>query len=135
MLESNESVSCLDPRGLPVLLQKTANSRVAGILTGSLAAARFAPSAPARLALVYVDEPDRAMKEWGLEPTETGANVNLLRPYDRVVFERVELDAAGLRYAAPAQVAVDLLTGPGRGPSEAEAELKWLEDSLDAKRI
>jgi hypothetical protein len=44
-------------------------------------------------------------------------------PFDRGI------EADGLRYAAPSQVAVDLLTGPGRSPSEGEALLDWMGDN------
>jgi hypothetical protein len=43
-------------------------------------------------------------------------------PFDRVVFERTST-RDGLVYAAPSQLAADLLTSPGRGPAEAEALL------------
>lgn len=33
----------------------------------------------------------------------------------------------GVVTAAPNQVAVDLLTGPGRSPSEGQAGLDWME--------
>lgn len=47
--------------------------------------------------------------------------------YD-VVFERSTVDD-GVVYAAPSQTAVDLLTAPGRGPSEAGAVLDWMESN------
>ncbi|MGA2837940.1 MAG: hypothetical protein ABSF84_15205 [Acidimicrobiales bacterium] len=34
----------------------------------------------------------------------------------------------GIRMAATSQVPADLLTGPGRNPSEATALLDWLTD-------
>jgi hypothetical protein len=43
-----------------------------------------------------------------------------------VVFDRADT-IDGLRVAALSQVAVDLLTGPGRNPSEATALLDWME--------
>ena len=64
----------------------------------------------------------RALK---LRPTETGANVMLLAPADDVVFERTWKDG-GLTLVAASQAAVDLLTSPGRAPSEAEAILEQL---------
>jgi DNA-directed RNA polymerase specialized sigma24 family protein len=51
-----------------------------------------------------------------------GANVMLLVPFDDVVFERTS-KRDGLTVVALSQLAVDLLTSPGRGPSEAEAIL------------
>jgi len=52
--------------------------------------------------------------------------------YD-VVFDRC-VDVDGMRYAAPSQVVVDLLTGPGRSPSEGQALLEWMEGDEDAWR-
>ena len=53
-------------------------------------------------------------------------NVMLLEPLDPVVFDRtVERD--GLRCVAPSQLAVDLLTGPGREPSQGEQMLEWMQ--------
>jgi len=43
-----------------------------------------------------------------------------------VVFERSLTNQEGLQLAAPTQVAVDLMTGPGRSPSEAEELLDWM---------
>ena len=49
----------------------------------------------------------------------------LLAPFDDVVFERTWKDG-GLTFVAASQAAVDLLTSPGRAPSEAEAILERL---------
>jgi len=59
---------------------------------------------------------------------EVGANVRLLLPFDDVVFERTT-DRDALTLAAPSQIAVDLMTSPGRGPSEAEALVLWMKES------
>jgi hypothetical protein len=40
----------------------------------------------------------------------------------------------GVMYAAPSQVAVDLLTGPGRSPAEGQALLDWMESNEPAWR-
>lgn len=40
----------------------------------------------------------------------------------------------GLTVAALSQVAADLLTGPGREPSEGEELLIWMKDNEDAWR-
>ena len=94
-------------------------------LTGSLAAERVAAYAPARLATLYVRDPAAAAELLELRPTETGANVALASGDYDVVFERAQM-IDGVRVAAVSQVAVDLLTGPGRNPSEATALLDWM---------
>lgn len=87
--------------------------------------------APTRLIMVYVEEPEATSKALGLRPTDSGANVLLAEPYDKVVFTRTRKEG-GIKYAALSQVAVDLLTAPGRGPTEAEALLDWMENNEQA---
>jgi hypothetical protein len=128
VLTANDARSFLDPRGIENLVRSVSDGKVRGryAITGSLAANRIAPIAPARLAMLYVDDVDLAASRLGLRPTEAGANVMLLTPFDEVVFERTWMDK-GLTFTAPSQVAADLLTSPGRAPSEAEAILERLE--------
>lgn len=125
--QSNTVDTFLEPRGLAALLERL--KRSAGFdyaVTGSLAAARVAPFAPARLATVYVSDLLAAVEELGLRPAESGANVALaVGDYD-VALERTEA-IDGVRFAALSQAAVDLLTGPGRNPSEATALLDWMQ--------
>jgi hypothetical protein len=116
----------LYPRGLPAL--EAAIAAQAGpryVVTGTMAASRWAAYAPPRLAMIYVDDPDRAMHAWGLRPVDAGANVLLAVPDSDDVYTRT-VDRDGLTLAAPTQVAVDLITGPGRNPSEAEYLLDWM---------
>lgn len=123
---SNTIVACLQPRGLSSVLDSLRHTRLRYVLTGSLAAQHFAPYAPARLAMVYVDNLEVAASTLELRPVDTGANVLLAAGDYDVVFERsVAID--GVRTAAPSQVAVDLLTGPGRSGAEAQALLDWME--------
>lgn len=126
---SNGVMSCLAPRGL--------SSVLAGLrplegysITGSLAAARRTAAAPARLAAVYCENPRALAEELGARATDAGANLLLLRPYDPVVFERTWSED-GLVFAALSQVVADLLTSPGRGPSEGEALLRWMGGHVD----
>jgi len=75
--------------------------------------------------MLYVENVESAGAALKLRPAETGANVMLLSPFDDVVFERSWKDG-GLTFVAASQAAVDLLTSPGRAPSEAEAILERL---------
>jgi hypothetical protein len=102
-------------------------------VTGSWAAAQVASVAPPRLLQVYVDRPDAIDSELDLRPTDAGANVALLTPFDVVVYER-RSQKSGITIAALSQVAADLLTSPGRGPNEAEALMEWMRDNEDAWR-
>ena len=109
----------LQPRGLSaVLTGLAAAGELTYAVTGSLAATRWASYADPRLATIYVD---------------SGANVLLAAPASAVVFDRGS-DIDGVRYAAPSQVAVDLLTGPGRSPAEGKALLDWMEGDEPAWR-
>lgn len=124
--QSNTVATFLDPRGLQALTDRLAKqSDVDYVVTGSLAAERVAAYAPARLATVYVRDIRSAADALSLRPTESGANVAVAAGKYDVVFDRTEV-VDGLRVAALSQVAVDLLTGPGRNPSEATALLRWM---------
>lgn len=126
VLKSNDARGYLDPRGIDNLVRGLTNAGIRRmIITGSLAANKIAPIAPARLAMVYVDDIASAAKALNLVPADTGANVMLLAPFDEVVFAR-PATADGLTFVAASQLAVDLLTSPGRAPSEAEAVLQYL---------
>ena len=123
---SNRVVSFLEPGDIRALPGKLTEAGGPCAVTGSAAAATAAPVAPTRLVTAYVESPESTAERLGLRPAESGANVLLAEPYDPVVFERIR-ERDGVPYAALSQVAVDLLTGPGRGPSEGRALLDWME--------
>lgn len=128
--KSNVLRSYLEPRGIAALGPKMSELKRYAV-TGSLAGSGIAP---ARLAMIYVDDVERAAEALELVPTETGANVWLLEPYDSVVFERTQSlpfapapEKLTVVAAAPSQVAADLMTSPGRGPQEAEAMIERMK--------
>ena len=126
---SNQVMSCLAPRGLTAVLAGL-RQRDGYSITGSLAASRRLASAPPRLATLYVEDLEGLARALDVRPTDAGANILLLRPYDPVVFERT-WSKDGLVFAALSQVAADLLTSPGRGPSEGEELLRWMGEHVD----
>ena len=126
--DSNSPTTVLEPRGLPALEDKLRSTEFAYAATGALAAQQFDPIAPARLAAIYVTDPSQAIEHLDLRETESGANVVLLDPFDFVVFDRT-VERGGLRCVAPSQLAVDLLTGPGREPSQGGEMLEWMESN------
>ena len=130
---SNTAITFLAPRGIPSVEQTLQISKLAYAATGAFAAQRFNPIAPARSATIYVDDVAKAVKRLDLRETDAGANVILLEPFDPVVFDRT-IERDGLRCVAPSQLAVDLLTGPGREPSQGEAILEWMKENQDAWR-
>ena len=127
---TNKMSPYLEPRGLSRLFEKLREADFTYAVTGSFAAVRLAPVAEPRLATVYVRNPAEAMTSLGLRPAETGGNVLMGEPFDPVVFDRPER-AEGVVYSRVTQVVQDLMTGPGRGPAEAEALLEWMRSKED----
>ncbi len=115
----------LEPRGIPAFLSRLTKSKERYAVTGSLAAARFAPVAPARLATVWLNDAEQGATRLGIRPVDAGANVFLIEPADESVFDRAVVNE-GIVYSAPSQIAADLLTSPGRGPAEAEDLIAWM---------
>lgn len=131
VFRSNKALSLIAPSGPKAFMKELAGSdpsepRV--VLSGSFAAAAMmAPVAAPALLLAYCERPRELAEQYGLLPSEEGANVILLSPFDPVVFERIEPHGQ-LSYAAPSQVVVDCLTGNGRMPAEGEALLAWMTE-------
>lgn len=94
--------------------------------TGSVAAATWAPYAPARSVMTYATNTKQIAEQWGLRATEAGANVFLAEPAFPALMRGAIRRDDGLMIAGPAQVATDLLTGPGRAPNEAEKLIRWM---------
>ena len=131
---SNQVSTYLDPRGLPAVATKLGKLKRGYATTGALAAQRFSPIAPTRLASIYVNDVVKWSERLELRPTDTGGNVWLIEPFDDVVFDRTT-NRDGMVCVSPTQLAVDLLTGPGRDPSEGEELLLWMERNRDAWRL
>jgi hypothetical protein len=126
-LESRgQTQTYLEPRGLPALVSRLAKSSERYAITGSIAAAQFAPLAPARLATIWIRDAEQAASKLGVRPAESGANTLLIEPTDDLVFENAA-QREGVWYAAPSQVAADLLSSPGRGPAEGEELIAWMQ--------
>jgi hypothetical protein len=123
----------LEPRGLSALTARLAKSEERYVVTGSVAAASIAPLASPRLATVWLRDSAEAAIRLALRPAEAGANVLLIEPVDEGVFEGAT-QRDGLWYAAPSQVAADLLTSTGRGPAEGEELIAWMRENEGAWR-
>jgi hypothetical protein len=123
----------LAARGIPAVIARLKQLKTRYAVTGSWAAAEIAPAAPPRLLTMYVERSRDVEQALDLRPAEAGANVALFVPFDEVVFERTSVKK-GITIAALSQIAVDLMTSPGRGPNEAEALLQWMQDNEDAWR-
>lgn len=127
---STRVMAFIDPRGVDNFLGKVAKGpKLPVAVTGSIAAKEWATYAPAKAAYVYVSSIQEAAEQWGLRPSAAAPNVILLEPRSvgDVPFVNVTSSKAGLPIAAPAQVAADLLNGPGREPAEAEYLIEWMK--------
>jgi len=125
---SRRVVRLIEPRGIERVEPVLQKADVEYAISGSLAARRRAEYAEPRLALVYTDEPDRVTEKLALRESDVRSNVVIVEPQDDLPFLRSWSDA-GIHYAALPQVAVDLLSGPGRNPEEGKALLRWMRQS------
>ena len=132
--KANSLTTYLEPRGPSVLFDRLREADLRYAVTGSFAAVRLAPVAEPRLVTLYAADSGDAADRLGLRPAETGGNVVIARPFDPVVFERTEI-ADGIIYARVTQVMLDLMTGPGRGPAEAEGLLEWMRENEETWKL
>lgn len=123
---ADRAVGYLDPRGLTGFIRRLPTLTQPWAATGTLGVRGGVAVAPIALATVYVESPERAARELGLVPVQTGANVLLVGLSAAKEDARSFAGDDGIIRCAPSQVAVDLLTGPGRGPSEGEALIEWM---------
>jgi len=128
--ETNRAATFLAVRGLSSVIELLPELTGPYALTGSLAVPAPARVAPGRLLSFYVSEVERAAADLDLRPADAGANVVLLEPFDDVVFERTRVDD-GRVLVALSQCVVDLMTGSGREPAQAEALLTWMKEHED----
>ncbi len=120
----------IEPRGVDHFLAKLSEDQPFTVaVTGSVAAKEWAGYAPTKAAFVYVSSIPEASERWGLRANAAAPNVVLLEPatIGDVPFRNATTSAAGYPIAAPAQVAADLLNGPGREPAEGEHLIEWMK--------
>ncbi len=129
MYGSNDSTSWMASGGPEQFLLDIASSEEDNwALTGSFAASNLVRITVPLVAVVYTEDPERTANAARLLRVRTGGNVTLVRPYDRIVFDRTWQGSEAVN-ASLAQVAVDCLTGPARLPSEGEALLEWMRNN------
>jgi hypothetical protein len=128
VFKTNALYTYIAPSGWSNVLDKLAGDPSIGsgvAVTGSVAAIRISPVAAPAMLLAYTPEPERLAEKLSLLPADEGADVSFLYPFDPVVWAGTSSEG-GLGFVAPAQVAVDCLTGNGRMPAEGEAVLEWM---------
>jgi hypothetical protein len=133
LMSANQVDTFLEPRGPRALLDRLPDLDSPYAVTASLAAEQKVRFAPAALASVYVRDIRRSAEALGIRAAPTGGNVLLIVPNSKAAFERTWSEGA-ITYAALSQVAADLLSSPGRAPSEAEELIEWMENNEDAWR-
>lgn len=133
--KDNSVQNYIEPRGIEEVLRKLKKVNPDEyVITGSVAANRLAPYAPSKQINLYARYPSELDKILGLRPVQTGANVQIASTSLDVVYERTT-KLNGLSYACPSQVAVDLLSGSGRNPSEGEALMEWMDENREGWQI
>jgi hypothetical protein len=134
LLRTNTTSTFIARGGLEGLLASLPQSPMASdlVVTGSFAAYRLAPVArPTLLALYSTQRQSAAIaREFGLMDAPEGGDVVVLRPPNEIAVQPFDT-VDGVRYAAPSQVAIDCLSGPGRMPAEGDALLEWMEKNVD----
>jgi hypothetical protein len=144
-IDTNDVRRYLSLRGLDAVmanlaaLEEFSDQSIRYAVTGSFAAEKYEPWAPAKMAMIYTDQPRRLADTLNLRPVDSAADVLLARPAFDVVYERGDVYGQGqpgqdVNIVAASQLAVDLLTGPGRNPSEGEALLDWMRAHEDVWR-
>jgi hypothetical protein len=128
LMRSNRFALFLEPRGTEAFTRRLRSFKDRYAITGSRAVPRGAEFAPARTITCYVPSIEQAATALDLRPIDSGGNVLLVEPFDQVVWERMR-EGDSLSLVAVSQCAVDLMTGTGREPSEAEALLRWMEEN------
>lgn len=126
-LTTNTVSRWIAPRGIDSVIEAAiATDPGEYAVTGSVAAATWAPYAPARSIAVFSPNARALAEKWHLRETDVGANVLIAEPAYSTLMRGARQRSDGLVVSAPAQVAADLLTGPGRAPSEAEELIDWM---------
>lgn len=136
-LTENAVSRFIAPRGLTAFRGVLARSESRYAVTGGAASEEWASVSPTKSMFVYVEDAARDAEAWGLRPADAGVNVILLEPRkpNSVAFTGAGSLEDGVRRAAPAQVAADLLNGPGRDPQEGEELLRWMAENETAWRL
>ena len=127
---SNQAVPMLAARGIDQVFTELKKYDGRYAITAEAATRPYLPRgraavAPLGLLTIYVSDATAAAERLNLRAVDRGANVVLVEPFDAVVYRGVTMKS-GLSFAAPSQVVVDLLTGPGRAPEEGASLIEVL---------
>ena len=131
-LQSSNTVrSFIAPRGLEAVISDLSNvGDLDYALTGTFAAAHFEAYAVGFTAVVYTPQVDELANRLRIRENPEGGNVLLIEPNGDFQLQNTTL-INGVKVAAVSQIAVDLLTGPGRNPEEGKALVRWMKGRND----
>lgn len=113
------------PRGLDTVVEYLRTARTPYALTGSYATAGLKQVSVATSLFIYSDDPAALANELGLSEVDSGGDVFINIPEWRLVYQRLRQHES-LTTVSAAQIAIDLLGGPGRNPEEGRALIEWL---------
>lgn len=127
VLKDNKVTMALDPRGLQNTIRKLEklNPKTYAV-TGTVAANQFRNYGSPSQAMIYTANSQKLIEELGLSEIENGSNVILLETKAPFIFDRSQVLQEGFSTAPIAQIAVDLLSGPGRNPEVGNELIKWM---------
>lgn len=133
VLKDNKVTMALDPRGLQNTIKKLEklNPKTYAV-TGTVAANQFRNYGSPSQVMIYAANTQKLIEELGLTEIENGSNVILLETKAPFIFERSQVLQEGFSTAPIAQIAVDLLSGPGRNPEVGYELIKWMSENSKA---
>jgi hypothetical protein len=133
--EYNAVTSYMDPRGIDEALRKLRNIDSSNYaITASVAASKYEKYAESKQLRIYAKNAEELAVELKLVEVDSGANVQIATTAYNSVFENTKI-VDQLNLVALPQIAVDLLSGPGRNPSEGQALMKWMSENEGKWRI
>ena len=132
---SNTLTTWLEPRGTRALFSRLRDTGSRYAVTGSFAGHRVAPIAEPRLAAPLRRRPRTPPpSRWGYarrRPEAMSSSYTHSTPW----CSNGPSTTTAITFARVTQVLLDLMTGPGRGPAEAEALLEWMRDHEDLWKL
>lgn len=136
--DNTRVMTFIEPRGIDTFLGRLSRGWDFPVaVTGSTAAKEWVSYAPTKAAFAYVSSVQEAAEKWRLRPNAAAPNIILLEPatVGDVPFRNATMSSSGYPIAAPAQVAADLLNGPGRDPAEGEYLIEWMNANESEWRL
>ncbi len=127
---TNNAVPVLAPRGVDRTVNDLTEYGRSYAVTATAALRAYLPEGhaaitPLSLLTVFVDDAVAAQRILRLRQVDRGANVLLVEPFDPIVYRHGRTHDR-VSYVSPSQAVIDLMTGPGRSPQEAEQLLQIL---------